>query len=99
MGFKKIIGRLLSSAGRGLPATDSRVFGRFSKAVRGAGAKLLMKRCGKNVNVEKGAYYTRNCSLGDNSGIGIDSYIGGTVTIGSDVMMGPECVIFARNHE
>ena len=36
--------------------------------------------------------------IGDNSGVGIDCTCGGELIIGKDVMMGPECVIFSRNH-
>ena len=98
MRFKLVLGRTLSMIGRVLPKSDTKVVGSISKTIRRIGAIFLMKQCGKNVNVEKGAYYTKNCTLGDNSGIGIDSYIGGTVVIGSDVMMGPECKMYTVNH-
>ena len=37
--------------------------------------------------------------MGDNSGIGIRATISGTVYIGNDVMMGPNCTIYTRNHK
>jgi len=36
--------------------------------------------------------------IGDNSGIGIGSYIG-TVKIGRDVMIGEELIVISQNHE
>ena len=36
--------------------------------------------------------------LGDRSGIGVESMVLGTVTIGDDVMIGPRCVIVSHEH-
>lgn len=98
MRIKEYLGRLLFSCFRRLPASDQKVFGNLSRTLRVFAAKLILASCGTNVNIEKGSYFTRDCSIGDNSGIGIDAYITGKVFIGNDVMMGPECKIFTRNH-
>ena len=97
MGIRRIMGIAISTLGRQLCGSDKRIFGAGAKWVRRVGAALLMNSAGKNVNIERGAYYTRNCSIGDNSGIGINAYIGGTVHIGKDVMMGPECKMYTVN--
>lgn len=55
-------------------------------------------RCGKHVNIERNAYFTPGLTLGDRSGIGIRCEIYGQVTIGRDVMMGPEVVIYTCGH-
>lgn len=55
-------------------------------------------RCGKNTNIERYAYFTPGLTLGDRSGIGIRCEIYGEVTIGRDVMMGPEVVIYTSGH-
>ena len=68
------------------------------KALRGFCGKLMLASCGKNVNIEKNAYFSPKVSLGDNSGIGVNARIHGTCTIGRAVMMGEDCVIIARNH-
>lgn len=62
-------------------------------------AKLILDECGENVNVEKGATFSSRVHLGDNSGIGINAAIGGACYIGKDVMMGPHCIIYTRNHK
>jgi len=51
------------------------------------------------VNLEKGAVFSSKIEIGDNSGIGVDCRIAEQVSIGNRVMMGPECIIFTRNHK
>jgi len=60
----------------------------------------LFGKCGKNVNIERGAdfYDGRTIQIGDNSGLGIDCWIRGNVIIGDNVMMGPQAIIYARYH-
>lgn len=70
-----------------------------SRYIRGYCGKVLLKKCGKNVNIEKGASFGKNISLGDNSGIGINAFLGSNIVIGNNVMMGPECIIYTANHE
>lgn len=60
--------------------------------------RLMLKSCGKKVNIEKNAVFSKNVSLGDYSGIGVNSKIYGTCTIGNYVMMGEDCTIITRNH-
>lgn len=61
-------------------------------------ARWMLEECGKNVNVEKGARFSGQMSLGDYSGLGINSKIGGGTSIGKYVMMGENCTIITRNH-
>lgn len=70
----------------------------ISKKIRFFWAKHIISVCGKNVNIEKFAKFTPGLSIGDNSGIGIKSEINGVVSIGRDVMMGPEVVIYTTAH-
>ena len=67
--------------------------------LRRAFAKGIVANCGKKVNIEHGAYFTPGLSIGDRSGVGINCEINGPVTIGQDVMMGPEVVIYTSGHE
>lgn len=69
------------------------------KKLRKFCGKLILSKCGKNVNIEKGALFSSKVELGDNSGIGINSSIGGKCIIGNDVMMGPDCIVYTRNHK
>jgi maltose O-acetyltransferase len=60
----------------------------------------LFHNCGGNVNIERGAYIGagRTISIGSNSNIGINAAIHRGTRIGSNVMMGPEVIIFTTNH-
>ena len=73
----------------------------FGKRTRYYVCKHIFKKCGKNVNIEKGANfgYGFDVEIGDNSGIGINAVIPGDTIIGKDVMMGPNCFILSINHE
>lgn len=53
---------------------------------------------GKNINIEKGAYFGsgKGIEIGDNSGIGINCKVDAPCKIGSDVMMGPEVIILTK---
>jgi maltose O-acetyltransferase len=59
----------------------------------------MFSKCGKNVNVEKGASFGsgRQIQIGNNSGIGVRCSVG-AVIIGNNVMMGPEAVILSGSH-
>lgn len=98
MKFKEFFGKVIYNVlGKHMPLSDGRMnFG--SKKVRAFCGKLILRYCGKNVNIEKGAQFSSEVSLGDNSGIGINAIISSFVTIGNDVMMGPECLIYTTNH-
>lgn len=69
------------------------------KQIRALCGKLILTKCGKRVNIEKGAEFPSSVELGDYSGIGIRAQINGKVIIGNDVMMGPDVCIYVRNHE
>lgn len=73
-------------------------YGKFAKKLRAYSASLFLQYVGDNVNIEKGAMITSTMEIGNNSGVGINAVIHGKVTIGEDVMMGPECVIYTTNH-
>lgn len=64
--------------------------------------KMVLENMGDNVNVRPQIKFVNgsNISLGNNSGIGEKSFIQdiGKVTIGNDVLMGPEVMIFTSNH-
>lgn len=98
MKIRKFIGKALyGGIAKHMPLSDSRMsFG--SKKLRAFCGRLLLDHCGKNVNIEKGAQFSYDISLGDNSGIGVNALISSKVTIGDDVMMGPDCIILTANH-
>lgn len=63
--------------------------------------KRMFTRCGENVTVEHGAFFGggREIEIGNNSAIGLNARISGPLTIGDDVMMGPNVSIYTQNHE
>ena len=68
------------------------------RQLRALCGKLMLTKCGRQVNIERGAVFSSKCELGDRSGIGVNAQIGGKCIIGNDVMMGPQCIIHTRNH-
>lgn len=72
--------------------------GFIGKSARGFAARLMMERCGSNVNIEKNAVFSPRTEIGNNSGIGVNAHLYGKVIIGDHVMMAPDCIIYVRNH-
>lgn len=76
--------------------------GMIGKTARGALCRCMFDKCGRNVNVERGASFGdgSGISIGSNSGIGINALVNpaGGIVIGDDVMMGEDVVILSENH-
>jgi len=85
---------------RYLPVSYSRLSLGLSKPFRALLCRYMFRKCGKNVNVERGAWFGYNLEIGDNSGIGVNAqlYTAGGIVIGDNVMMGPDVVILTQNH-
>jgi maltose O-acetyltransferase len=58
----------------------------------------LVIRSGRNLYVKKGADFSPNIVIGDDSELGQRCQIYGGVEIGSRVLMGPDIKIITRNH-
>ena len=76
-------------------------FGRLGKYLRGMTCKRLFRTCGKNINIEKGAYFGSGweIEIGNNSGLGVNCNVPFNLKIGNDVMMGPDVFIIGENHD
>lgn len=76
-------------------------FGKISKKIRFFLVKRIFKKCGKNVNVERKAYFQNgfDIEIGDNSGIGVNAQIPNNLIVGSNVLMGPDVMIFPSSHK
>ena len=98
MKFRVFWGKVIYPFVKYLPPSFT-VFGFWGKWWRRLCGRLILQKCGKKVNIEKGAEFSSRCSLGDYSGIGINARIQGTVIIGSNVMMAEDVKIFTRNHK
>ena len=93
---KKILFILYKITASWLPISQR---SKFAKAMRAFWAKRILAKSGNNINVERGAIFDPAVSVGNNSGIGINCEVYGPVSIGDDVMMGPECVIYTSGHK
>ena len=60
----------------------------------------IFDHCGKNVNIERGANFSMGggISIGSGSGLGINCVVHGPLSIGNNVMMGPDVVILTHTH-
>lgn len=85
---------------RHLPPSSAR-YGRVFTAIRRAILRPLMAPGSGHFNVDHGARLGlgRSVRIGDRSAVGIDAQVIGPATIGNDVMMAPEVLILALNHE
>lgn len=72
--------------------------GKYYKKLREKLVKGYIDFCGNNVNIEPHCRFDYALKIGDNSGIGENSELYGDVTIGNDVMMGTNCIIYTINH-
>lgn len=95
--IKLLIGRILYLFASHLPESYFWI-NIGQKQIRAFCGKLILSKCGKDVNIEKGAAFPSSVELGDNSGIGIRAQINGKVMIGKNVMMGPDVCVYAINH-
>lgn len=101
MGLVKKVNLLLYYGfAKKMPSSDSPLsFG--SKKIRAMICKGIFDQVGSNINIEKNVFFGggHEISIGDDSGIGLNARIQGPLTIGKGVMMGPDVLIYTRNHE
>ena len=91
---------LFYTVARYLPKSNSLIsFG--SKLLRRWCCKGIFPSCGKGVNIERMVYFGTGSQLeiGDNSGLGVNCLCCGPITIGSDVIMGPDVVFITKSHK
>lgn len=84
---------------RHLPSSENPFFP-FGRSLRSCLGRRIFKKAGKQINVEKGAFFGRGSEIeiGDYSGIGKNAVLQGVIAIGNYVMMGPDVMIYTRNH-
>ncbi len=63
--------------------------------------KQIFKSCGSNVIVKRNAYFGtgRGLQIGNNSQLGQDCVVPSDLTMGDNVIMGPEVVIWGISHD
>ena len=93
--MKKIIALFIYKIiGRKLPLSANK----FCKRFRYLLVKNIINKCGKDVNIDRGATFSTDIEIGDFSGLGENSKISSNVKKEKNVMMGPECFIYTKNH-
>lgn len=82
-----------------LPASN-RWWGRWARPMRRLICTPLFRFSGNNINIEARAFFGSGSEIdiGDNSSIGVRAEMHGPVTIGANVMMGPDVLILTINH-
>lgn len=73
-------------------------YSHICKRLRGFFARRILESCGSDPNIERGATFSCETSLGDHSTIGYLCEVHGKVEIGSHVMMAPRVRIYTINH-
>lgn len=101
MGLKKYIALFFYyTIGNKMPASDAPIsFG--AKAFRRMLCNCIFDKTGKSINIEKGVFFGKGhgIAIGNRSGIGLNARVQGPLTIGNNVMMGPDVLIYTKNHE
>lgn len=72
---------------------------KFAKWLRNLFARNICKFVHPTANIEQNAHFNPLVKIDENSSIGVDCELDGPVEIGKNVMMGPEVVIYSRNHK
>lgn len=83
-----------------LPSSTIPFLGKISRTVRLLFCKLCFLQCGRNVNVERRAYFGFNSVvIGDESGIGPNFHLqGASLIMGQNILMGPNVTILGSGH-
>ena len=96
--IKRKVGRILYvGIGKHLPMSGARI-NLGSRRFRQFCAHLILDRCGRWVNIDKGTTFASDLKLGEGSGIGANCSIPSGVTIGDHVMMGIDILMFTNEH-
>ena len=77
---------------------DYRPYSLFFPKLRQFLVSNYLLNCGENLRVKSGAEISPNSIVGNNSELGTRSMIQSDVTIGNNVIMGPDVKIYSRNH-
>lgn len=91
---KRVFMTLYRRLAKNLPPYKS-----YAKRFRTAFIRHVLDNPPKHFTVEHKAEFEYDLKIGENSGIGIRSVVPPMVTIGDNVMMGPDCHIFTAFHE
>jgi len=95
---RKVHSLFYHALGRYLPNT-TRPGGTLWRAIRYWICRPLFAHCGQNVNICRDASIVfHTVSIGANSSVGPNAFVDRGTRIGTNVMMGPDVLIYTRNH-
>ncbi|PHS62303.1 MAG: acetyltransferase [Flavobacterium sp.] len=80
-------------------AEDYRPYALFFPKIRQFLVSHYLQSCGKKLRVKSGAEISPNSIVGEDSELGTRCLIQANVTIGNNVIMGPDVKIYSRNHK
>ena len=92
---KKIAHILYNIIGPILPDSD---VSSLARIIRGVIFRYSVDYAGKEISINKKVRYSPDLRIGNYSGLGRNAYIQSKVTIGDNVMMGPDVMIYTSNH-
>lgn len=97
---KKLYLMLYYIIGKKMPESDSFI-NLGAKPFRRFLCQHIFDHASKTCNIEKGVFFGNGSgiTIGKQSGIGLNARIQGPLTIGNHVMMGPDTIIYTKNHE
>ncbi|MFW6243378.1 MAG: acyltransferase [bacterium] len=78
---------------------DYRLYALFFPFIRNFLVKYSINSCDKSIRVKSNADISPNIEIGNYSEIGTRAIIQGNVTLGNNVIIGPDIKIYARNHK
>jgi maltose O-acetyltransferase len=82
---------------RYLPISYSRV-NLGARWIRGVLARGIVSRAGRGINIERMSSFGTRLEIGDRAMLGINCMAMGPISIGDDVMIGPDVQMYTRNH-
>lgn len=99
MKIRKITGYLLYLLFSSLPHYQLGLNWRISNFLRSCACRLYLESCGKKIDIGRRIKLSSKISIGDSSSLGDYGFFIGTVKIGDNVMIAPECAFIAANHK
>ncbi|GGK77510.1 glycosyltransferase [Amphritea balenae] len=85
---------------RYLPSSNTKLT-KWVRPLRRNIASYMFDKAGDNINIERNAYFGsgKKVRIGDNSGIGVNCKLFGTVVLGNNIMMGQNVQFITTGHE
>lgn len=85
--------------GKRLPSSDAKL-SLGAKSIRRFLVRRIFDEAAPDINVERNVFFGsgRGFKIGSRSGLGINARLQGPLTLGDNVMMGPDVMVYTQNH-